>query len=316
MKLPRSALALAALAIVGSARAQDAAPTAPSADSFALAALDRKIADLDAEDSASTRELEELTRRLKLVHARTVEGGRAYYKLTRAGLLPLGGGFDALLTHANHVEHARKALIALQADERSTRERAAEVATKLDRLAGERRAMADQRTAMDAARFAVEDEVRRKDAFESTFSTSNDSGFSAIAGSPITLDARGFAAAKGQLTFPLAGRGEPSSVRRDGTDGPGLEIRTNAGTAVRAAYAGHVAFADRYGSYGRLVILDHGEHYYTVYANLGSFEVRVGDEVGAGGKIGVVGDEGRGSMLYFEVRHRTETVAPEPWLGL
>ncbi|MFN9940653.1 MAG: hypothetical protein ACK56I_14365, partial [bacterium] len=28
-----------------------------------------------------------------------------------------------------------------------------------------------------------------------------------------------------------------------------------------------MAFSDRYGAFGRLVIVDHGEHYYTVSAN-------------------------------------------------
>ena len=34
--------------------------------------------------------------------------GAAFYRLTRAGLLPVGGGFDALVTHAMHVERARR----------------------------------------------------------------------------------------------------------------------------------------------------------------------------------------------------------------
>jgi septal ring factor EnvC (AmiA/AmiB activator) len=85
---------------------------------------------------------------------------------------------------------------------------------------------------------------------------------------------------------------------------------------VRAVYAGRIAFADRYGPYGRIVIVDHGDHYYTVSGNLGSSDVKVGDEVTAGERLGTVGDEGQGAMLYFEVRHGTETVTPAPWLGL
>ena len=44
--------------------------------------------------------------------------------------------------------------------------------------------------------------------------------------------------------------------------------------------------------------------------------VKVGDEVSAGERIGSVGDEGRGPMLYFEVRHATLTLPPQPWLGI
>jgi septal ring factor EnvC (AmiA/AmiB activator) len=85
---------------------------------------------------------------------------------------------------------------------------------------------------------------------------------------------------------------------------------------VRAVFAGRVAFTDRYGAYGRIVILDHGEHYYTVSGNLGAVDVKVGDEVSAGERVGTVGDDGQGAVLYFEIRHGSQTVAPGPWLGL
>lgn len=286
-----------------------AAPADPTAD--LTGALDRRITDLDAEEAASKRQLTELAEQLRVLHTRTVEGGRAYYKLTRAGLLPLGSGFDALLSHANRMERARRALIDLQREERRTRELAANTARKLDSLAEQRRTLADQQGSMDAARFAAADEAEQRMAFEQALG-----GFSAIGGTTVTLDGKSFANERGRLLFPLDGRGEPTSVRHDAADGPGLEIRTAPGTGVRAVFQGHVAFADRYGPFGRLIILDHGEHYYTVYANLGSFAVKVGDEIESGGKLGTVGDEGRGALLYFEVRHRTETVKPEPWLGL
>ena len=85
---------------------------------------------------------------------------------------------------------------------------------------------------------------------------------------------------------------------------------------VRSVYAGRVAFADRYGPYGKIVIVDHGAHYYSVSGNLGSVDVHVGDEVTPGARLGTVGDDGQGAMLYFEIRHGTETVPPGPWVGI
>ena len=126
----------------------------------------------------------------------------------------------------------------------------------------------------------------------------------------------GFTASRGKLLFPLSGRAEAKPAHREGTDGPGLEIRAPLGTPVRAVFAGRVAFADRYGPYGRLVIVDHGDHYYSVCGNLANIDVRVGMDISAGEKLGTVGDEGRGPMLYFEIRHGTETVPPGPWLGI
>ena len=126
----------------------------------------------------------------------------------------------------------------------------------------------------------------------------------------------GFASQKGRLLFPLAGRAEVRPAQREGTNGPGLEIHAAVGTPVRAVFGGRIAFADRYGPYGRLVIVDHGDHYYSVAGNLASVDVKVGDEVSAGERLGTVGDEGKGAMLYFEIRHGTDTLAPSPWLGV
>jgi septal ring factor EnvC (AmiA/AmiB activator) len=116
--------------------------------------------------------------------------------------------------------------------------------------------------------------------------------------------------------FPVVARADVRAVRREGAQGPGLEIRAPAGALVRAVFAARVAFADRYGAYGRIVILDHGDHYYTVSGSLNSIDVKIGQEVAAGDRIGTVGDEGAGPMLYFEVRHGSQTLAAGPFLGL
>jgi septal ring factor EnvC (AmiA/AmiB activator) len=103
---------------------------------------------------------------------------------------------------------------------------------------------------------------------------------------------------------------------REGAEGPGVEVRAPLGTAVRASFAGRVAFADRYGAYGQIVIVDHGAHYYTVSANLGRIDVRWARSSPRARCSGSVGDEGRGPMLYFEVRQGSQTLDPVPWLGL
>jgi septal ring factor EnvC (AmiA/AmiB activator) len=85
---------------------------------------------------------------------------------------------------------------------------------------------------------------------------------------------------------------------------------------VRAVSAGRVAFSDRYGSYGRLVILDHGDGYYTVYGGLGAVEVRVGDDLSRQARIGSIGTDFAPAALFFEVRKGTRTLDPRAWLGL
>ena len=292
-----------------------------SATALSLATLDRKIADLDTEEANDRHEIEALGARLAEVHARVITRGRAFYRATRAGMLPVGGGFDALVEHAMKVERMRHGVSADIAAERDLRAHAVDLAHLLERVERDRVALAGQRAAMDAERAAIEDEARRQQAFDRAFQTSTGGpdyvavygggGASADPSSPV-----GFAASRGRLLFPVSGAAEARPAKREGTNGPGLEIRAQAGSVVRAVYAGRVAFADRYGPYGRIVIVDHGDHYSSVSGSLGASDVRVGDDVTAGERLGTVGDDGHGPMLYFEIRHGTETIAPGAWLGL
>lgn len=296
------------------------APGAQSSPALAIAALDRRIADLDAEEQTAKRELSDLGAKIAGVRARSIARGRAFYRLTRAGMLPVGGGFDALVSHAMRVERSRRVLAAELASERTLRERGADLSRSLERIARDRVALASQRTSLDAARAAMEDDARRQQAFDRAFSTSTGSTeYVAVYGANGAAPAAalgGFASSKGRLLFPIAGRSEVRPARREGIDGPALEITSAVGAPVRAVFGGRIAFADRYGPYGRLVIVDHGDHYYTVSGNLAAIDVSVGDDVSAGERLGTVGDEGRGPMLYFEIRHATQTLAPRPWLGL
>jgi murein hydrolase activator len=309
-----------ALLLASSASFGAPAPSTPASPALALAALDRRIADLDAEEDVSKRELGDLGGKIAEARMRTLARGRSFYRLTRAGMLPVGAGFSELVAHALRVERARRALASDLSEEKKLRERGASLSHALERIARDRVALSSQRTAMDAARLAVEDETRRQQAFDRAFATSaGSSDYVAVYGgngaAPAGV-ASGFAASKGRLLFPLAGRTEVRPAKREGTEGPGLEIRSVQGAPVRAVFGGRVVFADRYGPYGRLVILDHGDHYYSVSGNLAAMDVKVGDEVTAGERIGTVGDEGKGPMLYFEIRHATQTLPPQSWLGL
>ncbi len=97
-------------------------PPAPAArntsTALALAALDRRIADLDAEEESSKRELSELGAKIAGSHARSLSRGRSFYRLTRAGMLPVGGGFNELVSHAMRVERSRRVLYADLAEEK------------------------------------------------------------------------------------------------------------------------------------------------------------------------------------------------------
>ncbi|MDP9151749.1 MAG: peptidoglycan DD-metalloendopeptidase family protein [Myxococcota bacterium] len=299
-----------------------AAPNGTVSDpSVTVAALDRRLADIGAEGESNRQELSRVGDQLALRHARIIARGRAFYRLTRAGLLPVGGGFQALVSHAMHVERARRILTSDVEDEIRLRGRAADLAREIEALDRDRAALASQRATAAVARVAIQDEQRRQAAFDKAFQTSTGAAaeYVPVYGGggldPVTT-AGGFATARGRLLFPLAGRADVHPAHREGTDGLGLEIRAAVGTPVRAVFGGRIAFADRYGPYGRIVIVDHGDHYYTVSGDLDAIEVKIGQEVDAGDRIGTVGDDGQGAMLYFEVRHGSRTIPPAPWLGL
>lgn len=284
-----------------------------------LAALDRRLADLDNEEQSGKRELAEMGQKLADAKNRAIVRGRTFYKLTRAGLLPVGGGFDELVRHALRVERSRRSLGDDLATERMLRERSVELSRHLERIGIDRAALLAQRHQLDAARRDTEDDMRRQDSFDRAFKSSSGSGYVAVYGGAPSIDDQSggsFRAAKGKLLFPLSGRAEAHPSRREGLENQALEIRTSLHAPVRAVFAGRVAFADRYGPYGKLVIVDHGDHYYTVSGNLADIDVKIGQDVAPGERLGSVGDDGKGPALYFEVRRGTQAIAAAPWLGL
>ncbi len=83
----------------------------------------------------------------------------------------------------------------------------------------------------------------------------------------------------------------------------GLDIAAAFGTPVKAPADGLVVFADREAGYGRVVKLNHGYGFVTIYAHLDRVLVREGQRVKRGEVIGRVGMSGRttGPHLHYEV---------------
>jgi septal ring factor EnvC (AmiA/AmiB activator) len=97
----------------------------------------------------------------------------------------------------------------------------------------------------------------------------------------------------------------------------GIEIEARDGQAVRAVEGGQVAYADWYKGYGKLMILDHGNGFYTLYGNLSRLDLGKGERVVKGQVIGLTGETGglKGSKLYFEIRRNGEAQDPIAWLA-
>lgn len=315
--------AAAALPGAASEPPEEEAPVATPALPSPVSEVDRALDDIDRQERELRKELIELGKESDGAHARTIARGRAYVRLARAGLLPVGSGFEALVDHAAKVERVKRALGRDLDGERRIAERRIEIGRQLEKLKVKRGPLEVQQRALASARDALLQAQDRALAFQRAFESSGPGAHTAVYGAgagvgpsdPSDL-ARGFASMKARLPFPIPGRAELKSARRPGTDGPGIEMRAPRGTPVRAVYPGRVAFADDYAGYGKTVILDHGESYYTVSANLSEFAVKVGDDVTTGARVGSVGDMGQGPLLYFEIRKGTEAVDPAEWFGI
>jgi murein DD-endopeptidase MepM/ murein hydrolase activator NlpD len=284
--------------------------------------LERLLARYDAEERALRDEQSRIGPDLELTRRRMLARGRAYYKQVHAGLLPAGGGFDSLVDHAAHVEQNRRVLARDLARVEYLGKRSTEIGERLARLRAERAPLEVQREAMDRARNALQQADERRAAFARAFDSSQrPPDYLAVYGAepgPNDVDPRrGFRALKGRMPFPLAGRAEVRRVTVPGGTGtPALELTTPPGAVVRSVAPGRIAFADRHDDYGVTVIVDHGDRYFSIYANLGAVDAHTGDVVASGARIGTLGTDTGHGTLHFELRHGVDPIDPSPWLGL
>jgi murein DD-endopeptidase MepM/ murein hydrolase activator NlpD len=118
----------------------------------------------------------------------------------------------------------------------------------------------------------------------------------------------------GRLMSPFGGRTDPFSG--DGAMHTGVDLEAHSGTAVRVTADGIVVHAEWGGSYGKVVVVDHGNGLQTLYAHLSRFEVVPGQEIRRGDILGMSGGTGRVTSphLHYEVRMHGTPVNPYPFL--
>ncbi|MDE1915490.1 MAG: M23 family metallopeptidase [Sphingomonadales bacterium] len=124
----------------------------------------------------------------------------------------------------------------------------------------------------------------------------------------------GHAHAIPHFLWPLSGtvrRGFTARGKSNFHDG--LDITGSQGSAVRAVAAGTVLFArEEPDSFGRLVVIDHGNGWQSAYGFLSKITVKEGDTVKATERVGLVGHSGKATRdeLHFEIRHDNHPVNP------
>jgi len=130
---------------------------------------------------------------------------------------------------------------------------------------------------------------------------------------------QGFAQMKGRLSLPVKGeilkdvklvRSNPFMHRK------GVYITGSPGEEVRAVFPGRVDFSGWFKGYGQLIIVNHGSHYFTIFAHLDDRFKEKGDMVANDEPLGLVGSPGweAGAGVYFEIRKGGEHLDLKAWL--
>lgn len=134
--------------------------------------------------------------------------------------------------------------------------------------------------------------------------------------------AKDIASLRGKLPWPARGQiisrfGKNRNPRLNTvTENTGIDIAAPKGTEVVAVLDGLVTTITWMRGYGNMIIIDHGDNYYTVYTHVVDIQISQNNYVESGDIIAYVGDSGslEGAKLHFEIWGNREKLNPEHWL--
>jgi len=136
------------------------------------------------------------------------------------------------------------------------------------------------------------------------------------------MSQKSFKTLKGLLNIPVKGKivdlfGSYSDARFNIVNfRSGIGIEAELGEPIHAVRVGKVIFSGWLNGYGNMMIIDHGESYFTVYAHANDLFKNLGDMVDTDEVIATVGETGSmaGPKLYFEMRYRGKPLDPLKWI--
>jgi septal ring factor EnvC (AmiA/AmiB activator) len=309
-----------------------------------LSAAEMRLSEIAAESSSAAKEIAGLEAELAATRVRANESFARFKRRVRAlARMPAGerlvllGGSSSLADYlettrvlrwvAEHDRHLHRSYIDELGRLQTIRDVLQSRSQGLADLEAEQRLHRDRLAEVRRGRLALAESVVKRRDLAARVAVERSEAGRALASmvrklSPRGRQSRHFGRNKGRLPWPAVGPLDLTFGQRvEHTSGTvtshnGYDIRAAAGTPVQAVAAGQVVFANWLRGYGQVVILDHGEEFHTLCAHLGSIAIEVGDELESGAGLGTVGDTGslRGTVLYFEIRHRGVPVDPRDWL--
>ncbi|NDC38970.1 MAG: hypothetical protein EBZ48_13120 [Proteobacteria bacterium] len=130
----------------------------------------------------------------------------------------------------------------------------------------------------------------------------------------------GLAKSKGRLELPVDGKvvvpfgREVSTKTGIAGRSKGIELAGATSASARVVADGRVIFSGRMPVLGTIVIVDHGERYYSLYGRLGGADVERGALLASGDSVGTLGEpDAEGRNFYFEIRKNGVPVNPQPF---
>jgi septal ring factor EnvC (AmiA/AmiB activator) len=212
------------------------------------------------------------------------------------------------------VTSQRFLLVRLQSDVESNRREKADEEARLRRLEMQRgrtlaQVQAQSRQAQQRLQQVVRDEQRLSNVIEALeASRRRAEAAGARSGAPAAVNSL-TTADLGRLDWPVDGNivyrfGRVMNANNTSITWRGIGIGAAMGSSVKAVADGEVVFAEPFGTYGNMLMLQHGGGAYSVYASLDAFRVRKGQRVKKGDVIGTVGqaDPDMPPHLHFEIR--------------
>jgi septal ring factor EnvC (AmiA/AmiB activator) len=262
---------------------------------------------------------------------------KVIYKLKTSGALPVifsssnSHELDRVLKYLKlysetdfiAIQDYQKDIIKLEKNRKRLKREVLNLVSVKDELKEQEKALEKQQVAKAKILSKVEkkklNQIRRLDQFmEKTKEfVQNNQGFSVN-----DLLDNSFFSVKGKIPFPVKGDiVKEYGIIEDPTykyklSHKGIFFTAKQSSSVLSVHGGKVEFVGSVAGYGKTVIVDHGDHYYSVYSHLADVKVKSGQVLEKGQKIANVGDtsERFGVGIYFELRHFSEAIDPQSWL--
>jgi len=301
-------------------------------------AVDR-IQEIEGDIKDGQNRIEKLNHSLREVEACFARRLVAFYKFGRTGYLELLLGCESLQDMGRTIRYMSSILGRDRELLEEVEQKRDQVKRELAGLEENREALEVLRKAKDARRKLLEKyiegrvymlmKIRREKEFyakaveelKQAAQELNQTMIGLETGEKQASSLEGFAHRKGKLLPPLQG----DVIRNPHKQGSnplmhkkGVYITASPGEEVRSVFSGRVDYSGWFKGYGQLMVVNHGAHYFTLFAHLQDRAKEKGEVVSEGEPVGIAGDPGwdLGPGVYFEIRRAGEHLDPEKWLAV